>query len=363
MKYQRQKSITLLISFLLVLGLPPKVVAQEPITFQYFYDDLGQLVKAVDSTGVVIEYIYDEAGNMVEIRRSQGARHVFDFAPRQGLVGTTVTLQGQAFSPAPGENIVQFNGVPATVTSAISTSLEVIVPPGATTGLISVTVAGQTATSARNFIVIETPVITAIQPTFVISDSLIGGFQVNGENLIDSAFAFSPTGLTVESALIDLDGDSATLVVLVDATALGEYVLIATNAAGSSDGTPSPANTLTVFNSDADNDLDGLTNGQEMAIYGTDPLDPDTDDDTAGDGAEVAAGSDPRDPTNTPSSLLVGEADGPAVSIRNVANPTDLNLPNQAASPTFTILNTDNPTTPNLPGEAVSPVISIENIP
>ena len=43
--------------------------AQEPITFQYFYDDTDQLIKAVDSTGVVIEYVYDEVGTPSDASR------------------------------------------------------------------------------------------------------------------------------------------------------------------------------------------------------------------------------------------------------------------------------------------------------
>jgi len=61
------------------------LLAQVPITFQYFYDDTGQLTKVVDSTGVVIEYVYDPVGNMLEIRRStvaHGALTIFSFAPQ-----------------------------------------------------------------------------------------------------------------------------------------------------------------------------------------------------------------------------------------------------------------------------------------
>ena len=43
--------------------------AQVPTSFQYFYDDNGQLIKAVDSAGIVIEYVYDEVGNMLQIKR------------------------------------------------------------------------------------------------------------------------------------------------------------------------------------------------------------------------------------------------------------------------------------------------------
>lgn len=49
------------------------------------------------------------------------------------------------------------------------------------------------------------------------------------------------------------------------------------------------------FNPDTDND--GLTDGDEVNIYGTDPLKYDTDDDGISDGDEVALGTDPLSPT------------------------------------------------------------------
>jgi len=46
----------------------------------------------------------------------------------------------------------------------------------------------------------------------------------------------------------------------------------------------------------ADSDLDGLTNNQEENIWGTDPLNPDTDGDGILDGIEVKNGTNPLDP-------------------------------------------------------------------
>jgi hypothetical protein len=51
---------------------------------------------------------------------------------------------------------------------------------------------------------------------------------------------------------------------------------------------------------DPDTDDDGLTDGEEVNDTKTDPLDPDTDDDCVKDGAEVDAGTDPLDKTSTP---------------------------------------------------------------
>jgi hypothetical protein len=51
---------------------------------------------------------------------------------------------------------------------------------------------------------------------------------------------------------------------------------------------------------DADIDGDGLTNVEEVDIYGTDPSLPDSDEDEFWDGVEVEAGSDPLNPNSTP---------------------------------------------------------------
>ena len=43
----------------LAVVLLQAALAQQAITFQYLYDDIGQLTKVVDSTGIVIEYAGD----------------------------------------------------------------------------------------------------------------------------------------------------------------------------------------------------------------------------------------------------------------------------------------------------------------
>lgn len=53
----------------------------------------------------------------------------------------------------------------------------------------------------------------------------------------------------------------------------------------------------------ADSDHDGLTDSQELDIYGTDPLVADTDGDALPDGLEVTAGGNPKEKTVLPSLL------------------------------------------------------------
>lgn len=76
---------------------------------------------------------------------------VSTFAPTSGLAGAKVVITGTKFDPTAANNKVLFNTTPATVTAATATSLEVTVPDGATTGLISVTVGSQTVKSATPF--------------------------------------------------------------------------------------------------------------------------------------------------------------------------------------------------------------------
>lgn len=57
----------------------------------------------------------------------------------------------------------------------------------------------------------------------------------------------------------------------------------------------------------ADLDGDGLSDIDEISIYNSNPEDPDTDDDDASDGAEVAAGSDPNVQDTDGDGLLDGQ--------------------------------------------------------
>ena len=52
---RRVHGLIALCTLLLGAAVSSHLFAQSPITFQYFYDDLNQLVKVVDSTGVVVE--------------------------------------------------------------------------------------------------------------------------------------------------------------------------------------------------------------------------------------------------------------------------------------------------------------------
>ncbi len=90
---------------------------------------------------------------------------ITSFTATSGFVGASIQIVGTGFDPIPGNNIVKFNGVPATITSSSATSLTVTVPTGATTGTITVTSNGMTASSTTPFVVLNVPTIISFTPS------------------------------------------------------------------------------------------------------------------------------------------------------------------------------------------------------
>ncbi len=91
------------------------------------------------------------------------------FSPTSGPENTTVTITGVNFSDTAGDNTIKFNGTSASPITATKTQLTVAVPAGATSGPITVTVNGKTATSDADFMVTvasaASPTITSFTPT------------------------------------------------------------------------------------------------------------------------------------------------------------------------------------------------------
>jgi uncharacterized protein (TIGR03437 family) len=86
------------------------------------------------------------------------------YMPTEGVTGTTVIITGINFSTTAVDNIVKFNGVNAAVSTSTSTQLTTIVPSGASTGKITVSVNGITATSTNDFTVNKSVTITSFTP-------------------------------------------------------------------------------------------------------------------------------------------------------------------------------------------------------
>jgi hypothetical protein len=84
---------------------------------------------------------------------------ITSFVQTMGHAGDTIIITGTNFDTLKTNNTAKFNGTTAVVDSSSATQIKAFVPVGATTGKISVTVGGKTATSNGDFTVTEnTPV-------------------------------------------------------------------------------------------------------------------------------------------------------------------------------------------------------------
>jgi hypothetical protein len=147
---------------------------------------------------------------------------ITSFTPTSGSAGTSVMISGTSFS---GATAVTFNGSPTSFSVNSDTTIQATVPNGATTGPLSVTTSGGTATSAASFIV--APTITGFTPTsgaagtsVTISGTNFAGataVKFNGVNAgtftVGSATAIQatvPTGATTGLISVTTPGGTAT---------------------------------------------------------------------------------------------------------------------------------------------------------
>ncbi|MGH3755678.1 MAG: beta strand repeat-containing protein, partial [Pseudonocardiaceae bacterium] len=181
---------------------------------------------------------------------------ITSFNPTSGQVGTTVTLTGTSFDPTAANNIVKFNGVTAAVTAATGTTITTAVPSGATTGLITVTNAGGTGTSAQPFTVINSaPVFTPIgNQTVALGSMLTFTATALDPDLQNVAFAVTPLPLPAHAAF---DVQTGVFTFAPDATQAGTY----TFTFSATDGLASSSQTITVT-------VTGAPPGGVTALFG-----------------------------------------------------------------------------------------------
>ncbi len=89
------------------------------------------------------------------------------FSPASAAVGSPVTINGTGLLDGGGNGTVSFNGIPATILNQTSTSIQVDVPVGATTGPITLRANGITVHSSNSFDVSgPIPQVTGISPNY-----------------------------------------------------------------------------------------------------------------------------------------------------------------------------------------------------
>jgi len=155
MAQSARRALVAVFALLLLGGFPQSAWPQQPV-IHYVYDDLGRLVGVVDQDGNAATYTYDAVGNILAIGRHNvadmpGPVAITLVAPNKGKVGTAVSIFGRGFSADAAQNVASFSGATATVAAATANSLTTSLPPGALTGLVTVTTALGSATSPEPF--------------------------------------------------------------------------------------------------------------------------------------------------------------------------------------------------------------------
>lgn len=170
-------AVCVLVLLALVMVVPASATS-------YVYDATGRLIAVTNDAGESARYVYDAMGNMLRVDRlAVGELALFSFTPGRGVSGMQVTLKGHAFSTEPTGNTVRFAGTAATVLRASASELVALVPPGATTGAISVAVGSQSVSSSTDFIVDQNsrlPTIESFSPLIATAGTQI---TVNGDSL------------------------------------------------------------------------------------------------------------------------------------------------------------------------------------
>ncbi len=186
------------------------------------------LVPAGATTGNVVVSVGGAASNGMNFTVTVPGPSITSLNPASGLIGTSVTITGANFGATQGTSTVKFNGITATPTSWSATSVVVLVPAGATTGNVVVSVGG-VASNGMNFTVtVPAPSITSLNP----ASGLIGtSVTITGANF----------GATQGTSTVKFNGITATptswsatsVVVLVPAGATTGNVVVTVGGAAS----------------------------------------------------------------------------------------------------------------------------------
>ncbi len=135
---------------LVIVFSPLSASAQQGGTITYIYDDNGRLHAVISPAGDAAVYEYDAAGNITAIRRlAATSLAIIAFSPHEGLPGDEVVFTGTGFGG--GVSSVSFNGASATIVSTSSSRVVAIVPPAATTGLVTITTPTRSVSTATPF--------------------------------------------------------------------------------------------------------------------------------------------------------------------------------------------------------------------
>jgi hypothetical protein len=151
---------------------PPARSAFEPISGKQVSASAPTTDAVAEPSGIITGFVPFSPASALDSSASPQFPPpiISSFTPTSGVIGTSVTIVGENFLLSRLSNRetvtdVRFNGVSAVFNIVNSETITATVPVGATTGPISVTGPGGTATSSTNFVVILPPTISSFSPT------------------------------------------------------------------------------------------------------------------------------------------------------------------------------------------------------
>lgn len=178
---------------------------------------------AIDKNGNA--YIADTENNRVQ---KFSLLSINSFSLPSATPGTSIDLIGTGFNPSPSGNVVKINGQPVVVSAATSTKLTITIPPGATTGTITVERGSYKDISSAEFIVAPfkidkfEPSIGVVGTTVTISGS---GFSSSEQNTTVK-FGNIPAEITESSPTsISVKVPSAAITSKISVTISGQTVI------------------------------------------------------------------------------------------------------------------------------------------
>lgn len=104
----------------------------------------------------VKDTVRSEFSNEVTVSVPHAPPTLASFAPSTGRVGAEVSISGSELASV---TVVLFNGISASFSVISNTQIDVIVPPGATTGPVTITTRGGSAISGSGFTVVSEPAL------------------------------------------------------------------------------------------------------------------------------------------------------------------------------------------------------------
>jgi hypothetical protein len=214
---------------LMLMALPMAAagitVAVSPTTVTLNQGATQQFTAAVTGTNFTGATAVKFNGTAASSFTVVAAPTITSFTPTSGPAGTTITLTGTNFT---GASAVKFNGTAASSFTVVNaTSITAVAPTGATTGKLTVTTAGGTATSSNSFTVVAAPTISSFTPASgsvgstvtLTGTNFTGATAVKFNGTAASSFsvvnattitAVAPTGVTTGKLTVIAPGGTAT---------------------------------------------------------------------------------------------------------------------------------------------------------